>query len=201
MAKTPCRHCKCGSIFNPNSNHYYYGEYRKSAKYPWPKRNMDDEIETLKSIEDEERKTVAQAMAKESGFTGLSALHRLHALYGFDYRKDCVFDVMHSVSLGVIRNHLNFLLDNQIVNRDKLQERQAEFLASRYPSRLSRIGYWKAEEFQKFAFPISEIILGGLIPEEHFEAWECLARTVEYLYCEGRNGWTIDSTEFFMKLL
>lgn len=201
--KNPCRRCKCGSTLDPNSNHYYYGEYRKSAKYPWPKRNMDDEIETLKNIEDEERKTVAQAMAKESGFTGLSALHRLHALYGFDYRKDCVFDVMHSVSLGVIRNHLNFLLDNQIVNQHKLQERlskvpwTAEFLASRYPSRLSRIGYWKAEEFQKFTFPISEIILGGLIPEEHFEAWECLARIVEYLYCQGRNGWTIDSTAIF----
>ena len=133
----------------------------------------------------------------------MSALHRLHALHRFDYRKDCVFVVMHSVSLGVIRNHLNFLLDNQIVNRDKLQERltkvpwTAEFLAFRYPSRLSRIGYWKAEEFQKLAFPISEIILGGLIPEVHFEAWECLARIVEYLYCQGRNGWTIDSTAIF----
>lgn len=48
--KNPCRCCKCGSTLDPNSNHYYYGEYRKSAKYPWPKRNIDDELETLQRI-------------------------------------------------------------------------------------------------------------------------------------------------------
>lgn len=90
-----------------NSNHYYYGEYRKLARHPCPKRNIVDEIETLKAIEDEEWKTVAQQIAKESGFTGLSALHCLRVLYGFDYREH-----MHMVSLGVIRHHLNFLLDN-----------------------------------------------------------------------------------------
>ena len=142
-------------------------------------------------------------MAKESGFTGLSVLHRLHASYGFDYRKHCVFDVMHTVALGVVRNNLNFLLSNQLLDQKVLQERlfkvpwTAEFLSSRYPSRLSRIGYWKAEDFQKFAFPISEVVLGGLVSEEHFETWECLARIVEYLYCQGRNGWTIDSTAIF----
>ena len=74
--KNPCRRCKCGSTLDPGSNHYYYGNYRKSARYPWPKRNINDELETLKLIEQEERRTVAQEMAKESGFTGLSVLHR-----------------------------------------------------------------------------------------------------------------------------
>ena len=201
--KNPCRRCKCGSILDPGSNHYYYGNYRKSTRYPWPKRNIHDELETLQLIEQEERRTVAQEMAKESGFTGLYVLHRLHALYGFDYRKHCVFDVMHTVALGVVRNNLNFLLSNQLLDQKVLQERlfkvpwTAEFLSSRYPSRLSRIGYWKAEDFQKFAFPISEVVLGGLVSEEHDETWECLARIVEYLYCQGRNGWTIDSTAIF----
>lgn len=201
--KNPCRRCKCGSILDPGSNHYYYGNYRKSTRYPWPKRNIHDELETLQLIEQEERRTVAQEMAKESGFTGLSVLHRLHALYGFDYCKHCVFDVTHTVALGVVRNNLNFLLSNQLLDQKVLQERlfkvpwTAEFLSSRYPSRLSRIGYWKAEDFQKFAFPISEVVLGGLVSEEHFETWECLARIVEYLYCQGRNGWTIDSTAIF----
>lgn len=121
--KNPCRRCKCGSTLDPGSNHYYYGNYRKSARYPWPRRNINDELETLKLIEQEERRTVAQEMAKESGFTGLSVLHRLHALYGFDYRKHCVFDVMHMVALGVVRNNLNFLLSNQLVDKNVLQER------------------------------------------------------------------------------
>ena len=90
----------------------------------------------MQLIEQEERRTVAQEMAKESGFTGLSVLHRLHALYGFDYRKHCVFDVMHTVALGVVRNNLNFLLSNQLLDQKVLQERlfkvpwTAEFLSS-----------------------------------------------------------------------
>ena len=51
----------------PVTNHYYYGDYRKSTKYPWSKRNIDDELETLQEIEDEERRTVAQEMVKQEG--------------------------------------------------------------------------------------------------------------------------------------
>lgn len=87
--KNPCRRCKCCSTLVLVSNHYYYGDYRKSTKYPWPRRNINEDLRGLQAIEDEERKTVAQEMAKEAEFTGLSILHRLHALYGFDYRKHC----------------------------------------------------------------------------------------------------------------
>ena len=134
--KNPCHRCKCGSTLDPGSNHYYYGSYRKSARYPWPKRNINDELETLKLIEQKERRTVAQEMAKESGFNGLSVLHHLHALYGLDYHRHCVFDVMHMVALGVVRNNLNFLLSNQLLDKNVLQERllkvpwTAEFLSS-----------------------------------------------------------------------
>lgn len=205
--KNPCRRCKCGSTLVPVSNHYYYGDYRKSTKYPWPRRNINEDLQGLQAIEDEERKTVAQEMAKEAGFTGLSILHRLHALYGFDYRKHCVFDVMHTVVLGVVKKHLTFLLENNLIDRKTLQDRlshvpwSAEFLSSRYPAQLSRMGFWKAEEFQKFAYPISEVLLGGLLTNEHFEAWECLPRIVEFLYCQGRNAWTVDSAAVFQQIV
>lgn len=61
--KNACRFYKCGSPLVPVSNYCYYGDYRKSTKYPWPRRNIDDELQTLQAIEDEERKTVAQEMA------------------------------------------------------------------------------------------------------------------------------------------
>lgn len=57
-------------------------------------------------------------------------------MYGFDSRKHCVFDVMHMVALGVVRNNLNFLLSNQLLDKNVLQERllkvpwTAEFLSS-----------------------------------------------------------------------
>lgn len=44
-------------------------------------------------------------------------------MYGFDCRKHCVFDVMHMVALGVVRNNLNFLLSNQLLDKNVLQER------------------------------------------------------------------------------
>ena len=36
---------------------------------------------------------------------------------------------------------------------------------------MQRLGYWKAEDLQKFTYPASEFILGGLIPDEHYHAW------------------------------
>ena len=207
VEKNPCRRCNCGSTLVPVSNHYYYGDYHKLTKYPWPRRNINEDLQGLQAIEDEERKTVAQEMAKEAGFTGLSILHRWHALYGFDYHKHCVFDVMHTVVLGVVKKHLTFLLENNLIDRKTLQDRlshvpwSAEFLSSRYPAQLFRMGFWKAEEFQKFAYPISEVLLGGLLTNEHFEAWECLARIVEFLYCQGRNRWTVDSAAVFQQIV
>ena len=46
-------------------------------------------------------------LAKESGFTGLSALHRLNALYVFNILTDMVYDAMHNVPINVIRMHLH----------------------------------------------------------------------------------------------
>ena len=44
-------------------------------------------------------------------------------------------------------------------------------------------------------------MLGGLLTNEHFEAWECLARIVEFWYCQGRNGWTVDSAAVFQQIV
>ena len=34
---------------------------------------------------------------------------------------------------------------------------------------IKRIGYWKAEDFQKLIYPTFECILGGLLPDEHYK--------------------------------
>lgn len=63
------------------------------------------------------------------------------------------------------------------------------------------MGFWKAEEFQKFGYPISKVGLGGLLPDEHQEAWECLACIAEFLYCQGRDGWTVHSAAIFQEIV
>ena len=62
-------------------------------------------------------------MAKQAGFTGLSILYRLHKLYGFDYRNHCIFDVMHTVASGIVKKHLAFLFENDLLDRSTVQER------------------------------------------------------------------------------
>ena len=64
-----------------------------------------------------------------------------------------------------------------------------------------RIGYWKAEEFQKFSYPASEYVLGGLLPNCYYHAWIGIVRITEIVYKTGRNRWTDDDTELITRLI
>lgn len=64
-----------------------------------------------------------------------------------------------------------------------------------------RIGYWKAEEYQKFTYPASEYVLGGLLPDSYYHAWIGLVRITEMVYKTGRDGWTDDDSELITKLI
>ena len=78
----------------------------------------------MKAIEDEDRVSVRSQLAKESGFTGLSILHRLHALYGFNVLTDTVFDAMHNISLNVVSQHLHYFLEkDMLVPKPKVEKR------------------------------------------------------------------------------
>ena len=95
------------------------------------------------------------------------------------------------------------ILNDEVTDKNTLQERLQNFpwtpdlCASRYPSNINRTGFWKAEDYQKFAFPASELVLGGVINDQDYEVWETLPRIVEFLYYQGRNGWKINSATVF----
>ena len=42
---------------------------------------------------------------------------------------------------------------------------------------------------QKFAFPASEYVLGGLLPDEEYHIWVLVARLTELIFGAGRDGW------------
>ena len=65
----------------------------------------------------------------------------------------------------------------------------------------SKMGYWKAEEYQKFSFPASEYALGGILPDSHFHVWILIVRITELVFSSGRNGWTPQSLELLEKLI
>ena len=76
----------------------------------------------MMKIEQEERITVAADMSKESGFMGVSQLHRLHSLYKFDVLKDTVFDVMHLVPLNLVKRRLEYFLLRQEIDIKELDK-------------------------------------------------------------------------------
>lgn len=51
-----------------------------------------------------------------------------------------------------------------------------------------RLDYWKAEDFQKFTYPASEYVLGGLLPDADYHAWITFVRVSEMIFNAGRNG-------------
>ena len=60
-------------------------------------------------------------MSKETGFIGVSLLHRLHKLYKFDIIKDLVFDVIHLVPLNLVKRRFEHLLSNSLLDPEQLQ--------------------------------------------------------------------------------
>lgn len=78
---------------------------------------------TMRRVEVEDRISVRATLAKESGFTGLSILHRLHSLYGFDVLHDTVYDAMHNVPLNVASHHLHYYFDKGILSRQEVEVR------------------------------------------------------------------------------
>ena len=50
----------------------------------------------------------------------------------------------------------------------------------------TRIGVWKAEEIQKFAFPPSQLVFGGVLSDEVYDLWLATVRIVNVcLVVEG----------------
>jgi hypothetical protein len=117
-----------------------------------------------------------------------------------------VYDEMHTISLNIVKSALLDLLNDEdsgidwniVDQRLNNMAWTSEFKSSRYPRNLTKsIGYWKAEEFSIFAYPISEVVFDGLLTQEQKEEWCCLARIVEFIQNHARNGWREEDAETF----
>ncbi|XP_020896396.1 uncharacterized protein LOC110235289 [Exaiptasia diaphana] len=206
--KKACRRCHiCGKQAEEGSPHYYYGGCRYHARYKWPRRTMEESLHHMKEAE-EETGAAWKRISKESGFTGLSKLTVLYYLYGFDVLHDTVIDLMHGLPMNPVKKHLQRLLQRKDINFAEIESRLSifpwtpELKASRYPTGFtSRLGYWKAEDYQKFAFPASEVILSGAIPDEDFLCWKLLVQMIQMVFSCCRNtGWTYEDIELFGKV-
>ena len=109
----PCRRHHLRGTNIDGCSTYYVGNNRYHASFSIAPRVLEDEIETMSRIENEDRPHVRSNLAKESGYTGLSILHRLHKLYHFNVITDTVFDTMHNIPLNFINKHINRFLNDE----------------------------------------------------------------------------------------
>jgi len=77
----------------------------------------------MNNIAVEERPTVRANKSKESGLTGLSILHQLNPLHGFNIIRDLVFDTMHNIPLNVANHHLHYYFDEGILSWSDVNNR------------------------------------------------------------------------------
>ncbi len=77
----------------------------------------------MRTIGEEERCSVRADLSKRTGYTGISILHRLHKLYGFDVIRDTVFDMMHNLPLNVVRKHIKRVIEGGMVDKNVLQHK------------------------------------------------------------------------------
>ena len=75
------------------------------------------------TIGEEERCSVRVNLSKNTGYTGISILHRLHKLYGFDVIQDTVFDMMHNLPLNVVRKHIKRVIEGGMVEKNVLEHK------------------------------------------------------------------------------
>ena len=94
----------------PDSTRYCYCNNRETEWRPHPCRQLDDLIQPLNEIDQEERMSIRQNLAKNIGFNGTSILHRLHPLYGFDITKDFVIDLQHGLPLNPVKHEFEAIL-------------------------------------------------------------------------------------------
>ena len=203
--KTACRRCHvCGIQLEPGSPHYYYGNCRYHARHKWASRTMSESIPLMKRS-DEEEGAAWSRISRDSGFTGISKLVTLYNLYGFDVLFDTPIDLMHNLPMNPVKKHLRRLLESGNVNKDVIESRLSSFpwttemRASRYPSGVtSRLGYWKAEDYQKFTFPASEVILSDQMPADEMQCWQLLVQMTQMVFNVCRtHGWQDKDIELF----
>lgn len=123
-----CIFLNTGTYF-ASQRHYYFTNNRYQARFSPPSKSILTNLQCIREINEEERVTVRENLAKECGYTGLSILHRLWPLYGFCYDKDLVFDEMHTVQLNIVKAALDRLIrdEDHPIDWETVDRRLQEF--------------------------------------------------------------------------
>src|ERR1700738_2892340 len=101
--------------------------------------------------------------------TGISKLWQLYYMYEFNVSLDLVYDVMHILSLCILKKYVYKLKEECHSRGDILEKTLVEVsayrptdLGARWPTGINdRLGYWKAKEYVFFYIVVFTIYLGS----------------------------------------
>ena len=190
QGKCGCRRCKLTGQQSEYCNRYCYGNNRYHCRYPWPKRNIELELETLYDVDNETRKSARKTLSSEKGFLGPSVLHRyLYPLDGFDILQHMVIDVFHTVLLNLCKYQIQRMLELELLDTSYLDEKVKTFPWTN-ELKNGRI---------PVAAPMLECILEGRWKTER-EIVCSVSRFVELHFASGRDGWSDEMIEMHRKL-
>ena len=54
---------------------------------------------------------------------------------------------------------------------------------------------------QKFCYPASEYVLGGILPDDEYHVWILVVRITEMIFQIGRSGWSDDDIQLLKQLI
>ena len=54
---------------------------------------------------------------------------------------------------------------------------------------------------QKFCYPASEYVLGGILPEDEYHVWILIVRIAEMIFQIGQSGWSDDDIQLLKQLI
>lgn len=148
-----------------------YCNCRREARHPFPRRSCESmlaaAIDWLELHPGRERLEVE----RKGGISGYSIMWRLYYLYGFDMSLDLVHDVMHTVSLNILKKYVTLLVESMstVGQMEELEralaiatQHRPQGLGGRWPRKLKCLGFYKAEEYQVFVMWCLPYILDHL---------------------------------------
>ena len=121
------------------------------------------------------------------------------------------YDAYHTIALNVVKNQLSRALELEMLDKTELDKQICNFpwtgelkdgrLTKQLGKDCKGIGYWKAESFQKFSFPMAACIMESqLTNAKEYEIVSLIARLTELHFHGERNGWTLDMIKRHQKL-
>ena len=90
-----CRRCKVTGKYVTERRHYYFGDFNERYFSPAERRDVDENRQFGKHVDNAGSVAERSRRSKEIGVTGETIFFRLYDIYGFDPVKDLVIDAMY----------------------------------------------------------------------------------------------------------